>query len=438
MKTASRADNSGAAAPIPIAETTGEVFPNGDMIELVASAPGEQPNLLLWDGETRFIAPQVEYGGRTYQAQELHGSVLGAMRLPPGAVDYGTTLQLFTELRDAFEKYLGFSANLAGLSAFWVLTTWFSDCLLNPPSLWVSGSDIDGAAGFLALLSCICRHGIRLTGVAKAGFLSLPLSFQPTLLVHQPSLRPELRSLWCESNYRGFVVPGGSRGKVRDATCSKAVFWGMFGFAPPPSAGNIQIALFPPDHILPLLDDRVLNDIANHFQPRLLQYRLDHARQVRESRFVAPDLRFPICDLARALGACIQGDPNLALQVVPLLRSQEDLIDRCDLNHALVEVLWPRVHQSARATVGIKIGAELTPEVNTFLLTCGETRQYGSEEVGARAAKLGLTKKRTNTAALLVLDRKTSRRIHQLAQSYGIKKSVPGCPDCQPAETPVE
>jgi hypothetical protein len=88
--------------------------------------------------------------------------------------------------------------------------------------------------------------------------------------------------------------------------------------------------------------------------------------------------------------------------------------------------------------VGIKIGAELTPEVNTFLLTCGETRQYGSEEVGARAAKLGLTKKRTNTAALLVLDRKTSRRIHQLAQSYGIKKSVPGCPDCQPAETPVE
>lgn len=440
VKSASRADNTDAAAASPITETTGEVFPNGDVIELVASARGDRPNLLFWNGETSFIAAQVEYGGRTYRAQELQGSVLSAIRLPRGAVGYGTTLQLFTELRDAFEEYLGFSTNLAGLSTFWILTTWLCDCLLNPPSLWASGADIDVAAGFLALLYCLCRRGIRLTGVTRAGFLSLPLSFQPTLLVHQPSLPVGLQSLWCESNYRGLVVPGGSRGTVRDATCSKAVFLGMFGITPPPSAGNIQIALFPPDHEVPLLDNRALNDIANHFQPRLLQYRLDHAKQVRDSRFVAPDLRFPVCELARMLGACIQGDPNLALQVIPLLLQQEDMIDRCDLDHALVEILWPRLHPTTgdTAAAGIKIGAELTPEVNTFLLTCGETRQYRREEVGLRVLKLGLTRKDTNTGTLLVLDRQTSRRIHQLARSYGIKKSVSGCPDCQPVKTTAE
>jgi hypothetical protein len=438
-KSASRADNTDAAAASTIAQTTGEVFPNGDVIELVAAAPGNRPKLLFWNGKTSFSAAKLEYGGRTYQAQEVQESILQATRLPRKVVGYGTTLQLFTELKDAFEKYLGFSTTLAELSTFWVLTTWFSDCLMSPPSLWASGADIDVAADFLALLCCICRRGLRLTGVTKAGFLSLPLSFRPTLLVHQPSLPSTVQNLWCESNRRGLVVPGNG-GTVLDATCSKAVFLGMFGFTPPPSAGNLQIALFPPDHEVPLLDDRMLSEIADYFQPRLLQYRLDHAKQVRESRFVAPDLQFPICDLARALGACIQGDPNLPLQVVPLLRLQEDMVDRCDLDHAIIEILLARVHRTTGDTTatGIKIGAELTPEVNTFLLTCGETRQYSREAVGLRVLKLGFTRKNTNAGTLLLLDRQTSRRVHQLAQSYGPKKSVPGCPDCQPAQTTAE
>jgi hypothetical protein len=31
---------------------------------------------------------------------------------------------------------------------------------------------------------------------------------------------------------------------------------------------------------------------------------------------------------------------------------------------------------------------------------------------------------------VLLLDRQTSRRVHQLARGYGIGKNVPGCPDC--------
>jgi hypothetical protein len=116
------------------------------------------------------------------------------------------------------------------------------------------------------------------------------------------------------------------------------------------------------------------------------------------------------------------------------------MIDRCDLDHAIMKILWPRVHRTSGDTraMGIKIGAELTPEINTLLLTCGETRQYSREAVGLRVLKLGFTRKNTNAGTLLVLDRQTSRRVHQLAPSYGLKKSVPGCPDCQPAETTAE
>ena len=86
----------------------------------------------------------------------------------------------------------------------------------------------------------------------------------------------------------------------------------------------------------------------------------------------------------------------------------------------------------------MKIEAELTAEVNTFLLSCGEVRHYSREAVGRRVSQLGLTGDRNNAGAVLVLDRRTSRRVHQLARSYGIDKSVPGCPDCQPVETSTE
>jgi hypothetical protein len=419
--------------------TFGEIFPDGSLIEPVASATGAQPNLLLSTGNAITIAPQVEYNGRIYEMQELPPSILQATRLPREPVAYGTTHQLFTELAGTFDQYLAFSKPPAELSAHWVLSTHFSDCFGSPPAQWISGPDIAQASDYLSLLHCLSRRALRLTGVTRAGFLALPMAFRPTLLVLQPSLSRGLQSLWRESNYRGSGIPG-NRGTFHDVSSSKAVFVGMDGLPPSPSAGNLYVFLLPPDHEVPPLNEHVLNATADYFQPRLLQYRVDHAQKVRESRFVAPQLRFPTRELARKLGACIQGDAELALQVVPLLRPQDDSVDRCDLDCAIVAVVLPRVHgiRSDNAAATMKIEAELTAEVNTFLLSCGEVRQYRREAVGRRVSQLGLTGDRNNAGAVLVLDRRTSRRVHQLARSYGIDKCVPGCPDCQSVETSAE
>jgi hypothetical protein len=439
MKSVGETENTDTATESPLVMTSGEVFTNGCMIEAVASMPSSRPNLLFWNGKKTLIASRIEYRGRIYQSQELHASILQAMRLPLESASYGTIQQLFTELKNTFEKYLGFTPRLAELCVFWTLTTWFPDCLMNPPVLWAYGADIDVGAAFLALLHCLCRRGLRLTGVTRARFLSLPLSYRPTLLVHQPTLPPTLQSIWYESNHHGLFVPGNG-GAVLDVTSSKAIFLGMSGFEPPRSAGNLLITLLPPERDVPLLDDRTLNAIAHHFLPRLLQYRLDHAKRVRESRFVASDLRFPTRELAHRLGACIQGDPDLALQVVPLLRPQDDMVNRCNLDCAFVEILWPRVHRTTDDTAAaqMKIGFELTPDVNTFLFSCGEIRKYSREEIGKRVSKLGLTTKDTSAGTLLLLDRNTSLRVHQLARSYGINKTMPECPECRPIQTSAE
>lgn len=415
-----------------------KVLPDGSMIEPVASPDGDQLNLLLWNGTSWRIDRQIEHAGCIYQAGKLHESMLRTMRFPREPMRYGSTLQLFNDLVSTWEDYLAFSKTAAERAAYWVFTTCFADCFFSPPALWVCGPDIDRAAGFLGLAGCMCRHSISLAGVTRSGFMSLPMALDPTLLVNQPSLSRSLKSLWCESNFHGSVIPG--RGGVLDVACAKAIYVGSEASTPSPGAGNLHLYLSPPDREVSPLNERTRNAIAEYFLGRLLQYRLDHAKEVRESGFVAPGLRLPTRELARKLGACIQGDADLALRVVPLLRPDDDMVGRCNLDCAIWGVVWPRLHSGASKTAAanMKIEAELTADVNTYLLCCGEIRQYSREEVGIRVANLELSRKRTNTGTLLVLDRATSRQVHRLGRSYGLGREVPGCPDCQAGADSIE
>ena len=215
---------------------------------------------------------------------------------------------------------------------------------------------------------------------------------------------------------------------------------GMAGAAPSPSAEHLHFALLPADREIPPLDEPALNKIAEYFLPRLLEYRLEQAQNVRKSQFAAADLKYPSRELASKLGACVQGDMELALRVIPLLLPQDDTVGPCNLDCAIIEVLWPRLHSSPSNTMArqMKIEAELTAEVNTYLLSCGEMRQYSREEIGIRIASLEISKKRKSAGSVLLLNRQTSRRVHHLARCYGIERNVPDCTDCQWMKTPAE
>ena len=63
--------------------------------------------------------------------------------------------------------------------------------------------------------------------------------------------------------------------------------------------------------------------------------------------------------------------------------SQDEIANCCTLDHAIIGVLWPRLHPnpSSASTARMKVGADLTPELNTYLRGCGETYEYSPEEV---------------------------------------------------------
>ena len=162
-----------------VVRTFGEIFADGSLLELVASENGSELNLLLSNRTRIVIAPQIKYRGKIYKAGELHPSILRATRLPREAIGYGTIRQLLAELAGTFEEFLAFSRPASELTAFWVLTSWFPDCLSSPPALWISGVDIGRAASFLRLLHCLCRRALKVAGITRSGFLALPVGFSP-------------------------------------------------------------------------------------------------------------------------------------------------------------------------------------------------------------------------------------------------------------------
>jgi hypothetical protein len=338
--------------------TSGEMFADGTLIELVAPADNRKPALLFWNGNRVRIAPQIDHLRQVYRPLELDVSIRQAMRFPSAARPYASTKALFNGIANLFERYIGLSAPEAVMATAWTATTWFSDCLSSPPTLVVSGPDMSHAITFFRLLRCLSRRGLLLAEFSRSSLLSLPMVLRPTLIVNQPYLSRTITSLLRVSklrvsNYRGLFVPG-NRGTVLDISCSKAVYLGTEGEADFWEDTALHLALPPARSNLPPLGVREQDEVANLIQPQMLMYRCCTFPQVPEPRFAASRPTFPNGDMARSLTACIPSDPDFAQTMIPLLQLQEqDALARrsCDVNIAVVEVIWAQSHQAKEIVV---------------------------------------------------------------------------------------
>jgi hypothetical protein len=284
-----------------IVRTSGELFDDGSVIELISSAIDNQLDLLFWHKGRKTIAPKIKYRDRVYQASDLDETLRRAIRFPKDADDYGTTKKFFAQIRILFEKHIGLTPPEGSLMTAWVCSTWLPDCVSSPPILMVSGPEVRSAITFLRLLACLCRRSLVLADVNRAGFLGL-MPLQPTLLVNQPSGSLKNFDLWKTSNYHGVYVAG-NRGRVHNVVGSKAVFLGMAGTS---SDEAIHLAL-PSRHQLPPLDAHSQAEIANRLQPQLAMYRVRNFRRVREFRCDMREPSFPNSELAQNLTACVLG-----------------------------------------------------------------------------------------------------------------------------------
>jgi hypothetical protein len=409
--------------------TSGEIFPDSTLIELIAPSHAEGLILLYWNGQSALVAPEIDLHGRSHRPADLDPSIRKNMPLPDAPVEYGNRKTFFQRIADMCQSYIGFDEAQAKLLALWIFSTWFADCLPTAPTLLVSGRDTGHIITFFRLLQCLCRRPLMLGDISPKSLLgTLPMSLHPTLILNQPELPPKTIALLCNSNHRGLVVPG-KNGKVLDICCSKAVFLKMNGSSQEWGDQVVHVTLPPSNADLQPLDDRERERITKEFQPRFLMYRLHTVHTVLAATADSP--AFAGVELARNLLACVPDETEVAETAVPLLQAQhQDFIAQraCNLTSAVLEVLWVKLHD---VTQEISVGrvADLT---NAFLRNRGENLEYSPGKVGWKLRQLKIPRAKGHGCNTVQFSVEVSRRVHQLVRERGLDLALrpETCPEC--------
>jgi hypothetical protein len=284
-----------------------------------------------------------------------------------------------------------------------------------------------------------------LAEVTPVGFRSLPTQVSLTLLLDQQELKPNMQRLFRASSYRGLHVPG-NRGSVVDLYGPKAIFCGTDAAVDTLGGGVIHISVTPSQLQSSALDEQVQNEIANHFQPRLLMYRLKNSGTVCESRVEVSELTFAMRQLARSVAMCFPEDAELARDAVQLLRPQDEEVRgqrSRDVNCAIVEILLGIIHQRKqpaekvdRKQRAVKVD-ELAKDLNALLQSRGELIEYSAEEIGWKLKGLNIQRHSDRSGRQVLLERDTSQNVHRLARAYDLPRSQrveAECPDCGPPQ----
>jgi hypothetical protein len=159
--------------------TAGESFRKA-ILDLVADPlDPAKLKLLLWHGTKGKIAPQIEYGSRTYKPVGLGPTVVCGVRWPTRRDGYGSTRKLFDRILGLVTEKIGIEEQPARILVHFVFSTWLPERLTVAPGLAIVGSAVGQAIHLLRFLQCVCRRSILLVGTSQADLISLPLSIYP-------------------------------------------------------------------------------------------------------------------------------------------------------------------------------------------------------------------------------------------------------------------
>ena len=413
--------------------TTGEVFPDGAIIELVSGPAGtNKPNLLLWNRAVATIASELKHGEQAYAAPEITPSLYHALRLPAKYSEYGSLENLFSGIAELFRNYLGLSDRQSRLLAAFSLSTWVADRLPIAPGVVISAPDEASGIDVLRLLSCICRRPLLLAEVTASGFRTLPMHLGITLLINQQSMKPNLQRLLRASTFRGLHLPG-DRGSVVDLFGPKAILCGSDADLNCLGDGALHVSIASSSLPSLIFDERKQDEISMEFQPRLLDYRLRNFATVNDSQVEVAEFTSAIRPLAGAFAKCLADDQKLAHDTVRLLRPQDDDVKGkrfLDVNCVVVEILWGLVHDPKRKSIQVE---ELAKYANALLRSRGELIEYSAEDIGWSLSKLNIRRHTTSSGRQISLSKDNGITVHQTAAGYGLEcaqRVHEGCTIC--------
>ena len=105
------------------------------------------------------------------------------------------TRELLHSICKLTKQFVALPDQLASVVGRFVLDAWVIEAFPVAPALIVNGPDAVRGEQLMSLLHCLCRHGVRMTGVTSAGFCSLPSGFGFMILLSQSMINGSLQRL---------------------------------------------------------------------------------------------------------------------------------------------------------------------------------------------------------------------------------------------------
>jgi hypothetical protein len=264
------ADGVMAATSSPPLATSGEIFADGAIIELIRSAHDGSSALMLWDGAKETIGTRVEHHGQLYVPAPIHASVLQELILPAHCGSHGSTREFLAETCTLIANYSGLPEKFTSLVGRVVLCSALVEALSVAPTLMIVGPDIARGNRLMELLRCLCRHALSLTGVTPTGFCSLASGARFTYLIGQANVSDKLRRLLDEASYRDRKIP--YRGQLLDLFGVQVIHCDSLVAGDSGPLRSIQIPMIPTEQELPPLGFDVQHRITNEFQAKQLSF----------------------------------------------------------------------------------------------------------------------------------------------------------------------
>ena len=343
---------------------------------------------------------------------------------PIAPIDFGTTAQLFDEIRAFLGQHPGLAADAVLKLTYFVFAILFPECAEIWPFASVVATDPVGSTLLLRLIACVCVAPLQIGELTLNAILTLQQKPRPALLIiDQLAPNKEL-----ERALRVMSRPGSRilrKGKFYDVciptlVCTGGPLRDRWILDP-----ALQIVLTPIRGPLPKLDAKSLDESARQLRGKLVRYCELNFAKVRDAHFDVPHFTSPTREIACMLGNSIVDDLALQRCVVMILEPQDQdvRIRRTDSIEAVVaEAALFLSHERARSQARV---GEIATVANGILKGRDENIILDPRAVGHYLRTLGLFSQRLGRAGRGIrFTNEVRRKIHELAQAYDVRTSL--------------
>jgi hypothetical protein len=420
-------------------DTLGEIRPDW-MIDLLAEkSEGGSLKLVFWKNRQIYIGQVLtidwaEGSKRSvYRPQMVDPSVLRSIYFPSRVDSDGGTRELHEGLCRVIKRFAPMTDVHASLLAYAILASWVVEFTEVPVCVALVGPPSPERRQLLRVLRCLFRRALQLGEASVAGLSSLPMAITPTLFIERCDSSSQLRKLLEATSSREAQVL--SKGRILNTYCAKVVCVEESLNEMMPDWPMIEIPV--PEICSPAssLNSSAQLQIADEFQSKLLMFRLKNYGLVRDSAFALPELSAAGRDIARCLGASVEGDTELQAQLALSLRENLHQIRTSAENplySAIIEGLLSLSHQLKKESAGV---AEITKAANVNLEKRGELLELNPRAVGSLLRTLGFPTRRLGaTGRGIILLNSIRDRIHKLAGEYNLLRTPLRSLDCAQCE----